>query len=127
MHRILHYNNNVEKENISPTTVSFLDSIEHDNSFLISDDSTTIDSQSNNTNENVQNEDCANHTFDAEYMVGIELLALLQHAKCPLYMFDKIMNWARKANAYYKHHFQYCENGINRQNILKSLTMNLKK
>lgn len=41
-------------------------------------------------------------TFDPEYQSGIILLSILKKAKSPLYLFDQIVDWARKSQITYQ-------------------------
>jgi hypothetical protein len=107
---------NIFNSNVLPTNDA-LTGISVYNSQLITQNES--DSEPDLIDMNIDNDA---HTIDAEYMVCVELLALLQKAKCPLYMFNKIMNWARRANTFYQYKFHASKNGINRENILKTIT-----
>jgi Plavaka transposase len=102
--------------NVLPANISYTDTLDNDSILLTHDESNSV---TDPVDINVDNND---GLMDAEYMVCVELLALLQKSKCPLYMFNKIMNWARRANTIYQYKFQMQEYGINRTKILQTLT-----
>ncbi len=67
-------------------------------------------------------------TIEPEYMSGIMLLSLLKKAKCPLYLFDDIVDWAQKSHVTYQIDFnstklsrKSCINMINMKYDLKGL------
>ena len=42
---------------------------------------------------------------NAEYRVCVELFAICQNANVPIYFYDKILDWARRANCFYNYKF----------------------
>ena len=44
-------------------------------------------------------------SIDPEYISGVMLLSLLKKAKCPIYLFDHIVDWARKSQTTYNTNF----------------------
>ena len=59
-------------------------------------------------------------TTNSEYKTNVDLLHILKTCNTPLYMFDKIMNWARKAT--WVHKFEFLATEIStREKFIESL------
>ena len=59
---------------------------------------------------------------EPEYLSSILLLKILRKAKCPIYLFDMIVDWAKKSHSTYK--IDFCSTTINRKS---SIDMILKR
>ena len=51
---------------------------------------------------------------NAEYRVCVELFAICQNANVPIYFYDKILEWARRANCFYNYKFVPKDSPISR-------------
>ena len=67
-----------EHEQIQDTTEVELDSLDH------------LQSTTSDINQT-----------SAEYRVCVELFGICQNANVPIYLYDNILNWARRANCFY--------------------------
>ena len=62
-------------------------------------------------------------TNENEYGPGVELLVLLKAAKCPLYLFDSIIEWAKISCNRYNMDFSKCT--LTRKSMMKLMTQRL--
>ncbi len=58
-------------------------------------------------------------TMDPEYISGVMLLSILKKAKCPLYLFDHIVDWARKSHTTYQLDFNSTQ--LSRKNCIDKI------
>ena len=54
----------------------------------------------------------------AEYRVCVELFGICQNANVPIYLYDDILNWARRANCFYNYKYEQKDNPISRNQAM---------
>ncbi len=94
---------------VTNDTTSFHNNHDFDHEFINPTDNGKLDIDDeilNQAEEHISSgfKDCPIKN-DPEYLSGILLLQILKKAKCPIYLFDQIVEWAKKSHSTYRINF----------------------